>query len=256
MDPGWPRRWRRCVEWGKTLAMPPAIVLEACCGSVEEAAAAQAGGADRLELCAALPTGGVTPSIGMMHAAKEVFSQPIVAMIRPKEGRPSPSPEEQRAALLDVKPLIQAGADELIFGWLTADGRVDKDGMKRMLDEADGTPCCFHRVFDMCRDLDEALEDIIEVGFIRVLTSGGQPNVDLGLDRLRQLQQRAGDRMVILPGGGVRESNVQDLVGKAGLKELHFSFRQKTGIPGYQGDADTTPMPERIRAIRGLVSGP
>jgi copper homeostasis protein len=155
--------------------------------------------------------------------------------------------------LRDVKHLVRAGADQLIFGWLTPDNRVDREGMKRMIEAAEGTPCCFHRVFDMTRDLDEALDDLMSLGFIRVLTSGGAATVDQAFPVLERLQARAGHDFAILAGGGVREANCQELA-RRGLREIHFSFRQPSSTPGYGGVDDFQPLPERISAIRRLTS--
>lgn len=233
--------------------MRPRVLIEACCGSVQEAVAAQHAGADRIELCAALPTGGVTPSQGMIDEARSALSIPIVAMVRPREGGPCPPGEDFRAAVRDVRHAFAAGADEVITGFLDRTRRVDRDRNRALIEAAEGRPMAFHRVFDMCPDLDEALEDVVELGFCRILTSGGAASVETGLAGLRRLVDRAQGRLTILPGGGVRPSNVAKLVTDCRCQEVHFSFREPTGEPGYQGDAEFCPAPDRIRQTRQIL---
>lgn len=230
------------------------IILEACCGSVEEALAAQSAGADRIELCAALPTGGVTPSVGMIEVARENLTIPIVTMVRPKEGVPTVSDTDFRACIKDVEQCIKAGADEIICGFLNDNSEIDIDKNRALIEAADGVPVAFHRVFDMTHSLSESLETIIELGFVRVLTSGGEPDVDQGIHAIKSLVNQANGRITILPGGGVREHNVRQLVDYAGCKELHFSFRKPTGIVGYGGSLDMEPDPNRISEIRRILA--
>lgn len=230
----------------------PHVVLEACCASVEEAVAAFEAGADRVELCAGLPTGGVTPSPGSIEEAKSLVSIPIVAMIRPKEGRPQMSDADYRSTLRDVKHMLRAGADELIVGVLDDQGRIDRVRNRAYIDAAEGRPVAFHRVFDMTPNLEESLDTLIELGFARVLTSGGALDVENGLPSLSRLVMQAGDRITVLAGGGVRPHNARKLV-EAGCRELHFSIRKPSGFGGYQGLDDTVPDPERIRQMRAAV---
>ncbi len=225
------------------------VLLEACCASVEEAFAADEAGIDRIELCAALPTGGVTPSIGMLEEVKARVKVPVVAMVRTREGRADPPEPDFRAAVRDVRSLVRAGADEIVCGVLAADGRVDRARNRELVEAAEGKPVAFHRVFDMTPDLDEALEALVETGFARVLTSGGEADVVTGLSGLRRLVQRSAGRLTILAGGGVRPENARLLVD-AGCRELHFSMREASGRPGYGGAEDFAPLPARIAAMR------
>jgi copper homeostasis protein len=231
------------------------VIIEACCGSVAEAWAAVEGKADRIELCAALPTGGVTPTVGMLEASKERCSLPVVSMVRPKEGGPVIDKAEFRACLKDVKALVRAGSEEIITGFLNSDMKLDKEKNKALIEAAEGVPVALHRVFDMAPDLDRALEEAIELGFCRILTSGGAPDVDQGFDTLARLVQRAGDRITILAGGGVRLHNAKKLVTEGGLKEIHFSFRRRTHVLGYQGDPDTLPDHHRLLDVRQSLAG-
>ncbi|MFZ4508583.1 MAG: copper homeostasis protein CutC [Fimbriimonas sp.] len=226
--------------------------IEVCCGSVEEAIAAEAAGADRVELCAGLPTGGVTPSVGMIEEARAVLRIPIVAMVRPREGRANPPMSDFRASVRDVRHCFSAGADEVIVGVLDAAGEIDMDLNREYLAAAEGLPVAFHRVFDMTPDLDRSLESLVELGFARVLTSGGAADVDLGMARLGSLVVRAAGRITILPGGGVRPHNVRALA-EIGCTEVHFSSRRASRFSGYGGVEDFEPDADRVRLVRELV---
>lgn len=234
----------------------PAVLIEACCASVEEAVAAEKEGADRIELCAALPTGGVTPSIGMIGEAKARVSIPIVAMVRPREGGPDWPEPDFRAAVRDVRHCFAAGADEVITGVLDASSRIDVQRNRELLEAAGGRPVAFHRVFDMTPDLDEALETLIDLGFCRVLTSGGAPSVDEGLMNLSRLVEASEDRITILAGGGVREHNAWFLTKEIECHELHFSIREATDKPCYGGVPDFRPLGGRIAAVRKAALSP
>ncbi|MCE9558929.1 MAG: copper homeostasis protein CutC [Armatimonadetes bacterium] len=229
------------------------ILLEAVTATMDEVMAATAGGVDRIELCEALPTGGVTPSIGMLEEALECCDLPIVTMVRPREGNPTFSNADLKCAVRDVTRCADAGSHEIIFGVLDSANRIDMAMNRELIAAAQGRPVVFHRVFDMIPDLDEGLEQLIELGFSRLLTSGGADNVDLGMDRLSSLLTRAAGRITILPGGGVRPHNAKRLV-EIGCKELHFSFRKLSGKPGYSGIEDTLPDIERALEMRRLVS--
>lgn len=228
------------------------ILIEACCGSVEEAVAAQRAGADRIELCAALPTGGVTPSVGMLREARAELTIPIVAMVRPREGGPCPPDSDFRAAVRDVAVCFENGADEVICGVLDKADQISSAN-REFLSAAAGLPLAFHRVFDMCADLSSSLDRLVDLGFVRVLTSGGEPTVDTALGVIGQLVQKAAGRITILPGGGVRAHNVAQLIN-AGCQELHFSFRSESTARGYGGIPDFLPVPERITEIRAIAN--
>lgn len=229
------------------------VLIEACCGSVEEAVAAEQAGADRIELCAGLPTGGVTPSIGMIEEAREKLSIPIVAMVRPREGRPNPPEEDFRALIRDIRHCLSAGADEVICGVLDSNSEIDFDKNLQIIEAAKGSPVAFHRVFDMTSNLELSLESLIEIGFRRVLTSGCPMTVNEGFDGLKRLTELAGDRIMVLPGGGVRPGNIRQLVNECGCREVHFSFRKQSGAAGYGGVQDFQPDLDRIREAREIL---
>jgi len=237
---------------GGNLQTMPKILIETVAATIDEAIAGGLNGADRIELCAALPTGGVTPSIGMYQEARGRIGVPIVVMIRPREGGPVMSDADFRVALRDVRQFARAGADEIIFGTLNPNGTIDEGRNRELIDAAEGAPVVFHRVFDMVPDVRAGLDVLMKLGFRRVLTSGGSPNVDVGLATLEELVKQAAGDIEILPGGGVRKHNVAALV-EVGCKQVHFSIRRKTDRPGYQGDADTEPDIEALREVREIL---
>ncbi len=201
-------------------------MLEICIDSVGSAVAAEEGGADRVELCANLPEGGTTPSAGIIRAVREVFTGGLMVIIRPRGYDFLYSEPEMQAMLYDIEVARDAGADGVVFGCLQAHGRVDRKQCERLVEAATGSlDMTFHRAFDMSRDLNEALEDIVELGIRRILSSGGAPDVPTGIPKLKELVQQAGDRMSIMPGGGVVAANVGNVVRATGVYEIHLSAR-------------------------------
>jgi len=202
------------------------VLLEVCVDSADGCAAALAGGADRVELCANLVEGGTTPSLGALIASASTRI-PIMAMIRPRGGDFAYSKLELEAMQFDVAIAKQSGARGVVLGALRTDGTVDAETTRALADFARPMEVTFHRAFDMTRDLDEALDVLVEIGIDRVLTSGGEANVIDGLERIAALVRRAGDRIVVMPGGGVREDNIRRVIDATGAREIHFSARSQ-----------------------------
>lgn len=200
-------------------------MLEICIDGVASAKAAAAGGADRVELCANLPEGGTTPSAGMIREVRAAFHGGLMVIIRPRGYDFLFSEEEMAVMLHDVRLARELGADGVVIGCLTAEGRVDRERCARLVEAAGKLDVTFHRAFDMSRDLPEALEDIVSLGIRRVLTSGGAPDVPSGESVIRDLVKRAGHRLSIMPGGGVTELNLGDIVRATGVREIHLSAR-------------------------------
>lgn len=200
-------------------------MLEICIDGVASARAAAAGGADRVELCANLPEGGTTPSAGMIRAVRAAFPGGLMVIIRPRGYDFLYSEDEMSVMQHDIRTARELGADGVVVGCLTADGRVDRERCGRLLEGARGMDVTFHRAFDMTRDLAEALEDIGGLGIRRVLTSGGAPDVPSGVEVIQGLVKRAGGRLSIMPGGGVTEANAGDIVRVTGVREIHLSAR-------------------------------
>ena len=200
--------------------------FEICANSVASCIAAQDGGADRVELCAGIPEGGTTPSVGLIRCAREsiIIGQNVI--IRPRGGDFLYSESEIREMVYDIKAAKGLGVDGLVFGCLCPDGSVDMENMRLLMEAAGDTPVTFHRAFDHTSDPLKALEDIIELGCARILTSGCRPTAAEGAPLLAQLVEKAGDRIIIMPGCGVNEGNIAETARLSGAREFHFSARE------------------------------
>jgi copper homeostasis protein len=245
------------------------MICELVVYNVESALKAQEGGADRIELCDNPADGGTTPSLGIVEVVRPNVSLDVYVMIRPRGGDFCYSSYEFHAMKRDILHFQKAGVDGFVFGILNPDGTLDKKRCKELIDKAKPLRCTCHRAFDMTRDPFEALEDCIEVGFERILTAGQRPKAGEGVDLIRQLIERAGNRIKIMPGSGVNEQTVQEIVGKTGAKEIHFSatserespmvFRNETiAAMGEQGSSEfllRTVDPSRVRKMRELAEG-
>ena len=197
------------------------IILEACVDSVEAAVAAQEGGADRVELCANLLEGGTTPSAGTIQLAREKLDIGLNVMIRPRGGDFCYSDAEFEVMKLDVQLAKKLGADGVVFGILKENGAVDTLRTGELLELARPLSVTFHRAFDMARDPYEAIKDLIGLGIDRILTSGQDLSALEGLDLIADLVQKAGDRIIVMPGGGITERNVKKIVLHSGAREVH-----------------------------------
>ncbi len=195
--------------------------IEICLESVQSVINAEKAGADRVELCSDLFEGGLTPSIAAFRIAKKKTNIPISVMIRPRGGDFCYSDLEFEIMCEEVKTFVKEGADSLVFGILTSDGEVDKKRTKILIDLAKGTPVTFHRAFDMTRDLDKALQDLIDLKVTRVLTSGGEETVLEGFQTLARLVKKAGDDIIVMPGCGITERNFDFIKKNIGASEYH-----------------------------------
>ncbi|WP_291528888.1 copper homeostasis protein CutC [Bacteroides sp. UBA939] len=207
--------------------------FEICANSVESCIAAQVGGANRVELCAGIPEGGTTPSYGDIVIARQLLNKTLLhVIIRPRGGDFFYSPIEQRTMLEDINNARRLGADGVVFGCLNAKGDIDMPVMKRLMEASHGMSVTFHRAFDVCRNPQEALEQIIESGCNRILTSGQQPTAVQGIPLLKELQQQAAGRIILLAGCGVNENNIARIAARTGIREYHFSAREniKSGM--------------------------
>lgn len=201
--------------------------FEVCANSVESCLAAQAGGADRVELCAGIPEGGTTPSYGEISVARELLSTTrLHVIIRPRGGDFLYSPVEVKTMLKDIEMARQLGADGVVFGCLTAEGEIDILVMQELMKASQGLSVTFHRAFDVCRHPQKALEQIIELGCNRILTSGQQPTAEQGIPLLKELQEQAAGRIILLAGCGVNEKNISRIASETGIREFHFSARK------------------------------
>ena len=202
-------------------------IIEICANSAQSCVEAEAGGATRVELCAGIPEGGTTPSYGDIVIAREVLQNTrLHVIIRPRSGDFLYSPIEQRIMLKDIDNARRLGADGVVLGCLTDDGEIDIPLMKQFMEAAQDISVTFHRAFDVCRNPQKALEDIISLGCDRILTSGQQATAELGIPLLKELQQQAAGRITLLAGCGVNETNIARIAQETGINEFHFSARE------------------------------
>jgi len=196
-------------------------LLEISVETLEAALAAQRGGADRVELCGNLSLGGVTPSVELMQTVRDQLRIPIFGMIRPRGGEFVYSEAEFAEMKRSIGEAKQAGVDGVVAGVLTSDGSVDMERTRELVALARPLPLTFHRAFDDCRDLRGALEEVIQTGASRILTSGGAQSALEGAAILAELVAAAGSRITIVPGAGISASNIAMVVRETGAREFH-----------------------------------
>ncbi|MEE6486319.1 hypothetical protein FKM82_014573 [Ascaphus truei] len=189
------------------------FLMEVCVDSVESAVNAERGGAGRIELCANLLEGGTTPTIGVLQVVKQYVQIPVYVMIRPRGGDFLYSDREVEVMKADIRLAKIHGADGLVFGALTEDGRIDTELCMELL------------AFDMVYDPAVAMETLISLGFERVLTSGCDSSALEGLPLIKRLVEQAKGRIIVMPGGGITERNLQRILEGAGVQEFHCSAR-------------------------------
>ena len=211
--------------------MSHSITLEVLVESVESGIAAMAGGADRLEVCQNLFEGGTTPSAGLVTALREAVDLPIQVMIRPRGGDFCYSTREFEVMRHDLRILKELGSAGVVLGLLLPDGTVDRDRTAELIALARPLSVTFHRAIDMTRDVFEALETLVDLGVDRVLTSGGEATVIEGAEVIAEMVKRAGERIVVMPGGGIRERNVERVLRLTGAREIHVSGTKSIASP-------------------------
>ena len=199
----------------------PRVLVEACVGSVDEALAAEQGGADRLELCDNLDVGGTTPNHVLISEVKRRVRIPVAMMVRPRGGSFVFSAAELDTMRRDLDLVRSLGADAIVIGLLDRTGRVDVETTRALVECAAGTPVTFHRAFDEANDQPAALDALIDARVSRVLTGGGPSTALAGADSLRALVERADGRISIMAGGTVRAENVGEVVQRSGVREVH-----------------------------------
>ncbi|GHE92807.1 copper homeostasis protein CutC [Aliiroseovarius zhejiangensis] len=196
--------------------------LEICVDTIDGAIAAQAGGADRIELCAALSEGGLTPSAGLMVAASRL-DIPCYAMIRPRSGLFVYSDADVQLMLDDLAAVKEADLAGVVLGAQKPDGTLDTAVLGLLLAAAEGLGATLHRVIDVVPDPLAALDQAIALGFERVLTSGGAATAVEGADRIQAMIRHAAGRIAIMPGSGLTDGNISDFVAQTGVREVHAS---------------------------------
>ena len=200
--------------------------LEACIETIEEAKAAAKHGLDRVELCTALDLGGLTPPTSLIQACTPIIDTHV--MIRPRGGDFVYKPDELDLMKTDIQVAAEYGAAGVVFGCLTGTNALDIDANRELVKAAkkEGLACTFHRAFDFLFDMEPALETLIELGFNRILTSGGQATAYNGLNQIMELITLANGRIEIMAGSGVSADNIKTIKA-AGVDAAHFSIRKK-----------------------------
>src|SRR5258708_32475695 len=199
------------------------MTIEIVVYNIESARKAEEGGADRIELCDNPGEGGTTPSIGTVEVVRRNVNLDVFIMLRPRGGDFCYSNDEFYSMKRDLLQSQKLSVDGFVLGILNPNGTIDKKRCKELIDKARPLKVTCHRAFDMTRDPFEALEDCIEVGFDRILTSGQHPKALQGVALIQQLVQKAGNRISIMAGSGVNEDTVKEIVTRTGVKEIHFS---------------------------------
>ena len=196
--------------------------IEVCCSSLKEVLEAERAGAFRVELCGAIALGGITPSYGVIRSVVEaVTTIKVNVLIRVREGGFCYSDEEVEAMCRDIEFCREVGVDGVVIGALTAEGEIDIVACRKMMAAAQGMSVTFHRAFDVCRNGEKALEDIISLGCDRLLTSGMEQDAEQGATYIAKLVEQAAGRIVIMPGAGIRPSNIAMIEKITAATEFH-----------------------------------
>ena len=221
------------------------------------------GGADRIELCANLAEGGTTPSYAHIKKCREAFDIALFPIIRPRGGDFLYTKDEFEIMKNDIKLCNEIGCDGIVIGLLNMDGTIDMTRTSELIELAYPLDVTFHRAFDRCKDPFMALEELIEIGCQRILTSGQKPTVSEGVDLIAELNKKADDRIVIMPGSGLRKENIKMLAEKTGCIEFHSSLRGKAKSPmqfihpafanSEESYFNNEISPDEVRALRNAL---
>ncbi len=199
------------------------ITMEVCCYNLESAIYAEAAGADRIELCANRHQGGTTPSYGMLEVVRKIVEIPIFSMIRPRGGDFLYSKEELEVMLHDIQMAKELGMEGVVIGVLRKDGQVDIEVMSRLIEVARPLEVTFHRAFDLTPDPMKSLEDLKSLGVDRLLTSGHRSSAFEGMEVIISLVKSSQDKLLVMPGAGINEENLTQILQHTGAKEFHVS---------------------------------
>jgi copper homeostasis protein len=226
------------------------ILLEVSVETAQAAVAAERGGAQRIELCAQLNVGGLTPSENLMRMTRKSVRVPIFAMIRPRPDDFVYSQEELSQMRRDIIAVQRLGMDGIVLGILTRERHVDIDRTRELVIAAQPLPVTFHRAFDDVADVNAALGDVIETGAARILTSGGAASAPAGIEKLACLVTAAKERVIIIPGGGINASNAVHVARKSGARELHSGL----GSVLAYGHEDYVQFENEVRALAAQIA--
>lgn len=251
----------------KTTKSP--FLIEVCANSVASALAAQTGGAARVELCSALAEGGITPSAAVIELARERLQIPLHVLIRPRGGDFCYDDTEFNLMKRDIAFSKRAGVDGVVIGILNPNGHVDTTRTSELIAAARPMSVTFHRAFDMTADAFRALDDVLALGAERLLTSGQRGSAVEGKGLIADLVRRAGDRLIVMPGAGINEGNVRELITATRAREYHLSGQKKVasrmvyrnphvfmGVPGLPEYEIGVTDADKIRCVVQAVNEP
>jgi copper homeostasis protein len=210
------------------------IITEIAVFTPLSAIEASSAGADRIELCSGYSEGGLSPTLGSVVYVRKNCSARLHVMIRPRTGNFVYDEGEKKIILSDIEFCRQAGADGVVVGALLPDGNIDKEFISQVVENARQMSVTYHRAFDLCPDLHAALEDLMDCGVHRVLTSGGKNDAITGKEEIAELVRKAAGRIIILPGGGITPMNAGDFIKFTGVNEVHFSAKKRIRGNSYQ----------------------
>lgn len=245
------------------------MIIEIAANSYESAKIASQAGADRIELCSNLEIGGTTSSPGQLRCVKNNLPIPVHALIRPRGGDFIYYESEMDEIIESILYCRSIGVEGVVLGFLTPEGEVDVLKARKVLEHTEGLVTTFHRAFDMVINQEKALETIIDLGFDRILTSGGQQSMPEGVKQIANLVSKAENRITIMPGGGINENNIEDVIQYTGASEFHLSGKVVVKSPiEYRNKALELIKPEdihpynyhqssyeKIRRVVGKVKG-
>jgi copper homeostasis protein len=241
------------------------ILVEACVDAIDAALEAERGGASRIELCGELLQGGVTPSAGLIAAVWEKIDIPLFVLVRPRTGDFLYTDDELDVMRRDIEQAKSLGVDGVAMGVLTADGDVDVERMRSLIELARPMSVTFHRAFDFTRDRETTLEALLELGVNRVLTSGGAPTAAEGAEAIAALVRTVGERITVMAGGSITAANVGEIVGSTGVTEVHvrgagrvasaMRHRRDSVHLSRAGDGEYERSVARADEIRRVVEG-
>jgi copper homeostasis protein len=218
------------------------------------------GGADRIELCSALSEGGITPSYGLIRQCRQAFNVALFPIIRPRGGDFLYTQEEFDLMKQDVLLCKQSGCEGVVIGLLNKDGSIDIKRTSQLVQMAYPLEVTFHRAFDRCKDPFQAMEQLINIGCQRILTSGQKPTAPEGVDLITQLIKQADDRIIIMPGSGVRKENIKMIAEKTGAAEFHSSLKGQriSGMdfihPSFNEMNNAAIDPAEVKALRSALN--
>lgn len=202
--------------------MEKEIKIEICCGSVDDCITAKKSGAHRVELVSAHQLGGLTPTAGTLYQVKNKVDITVAAIIRPRMSGFNYSQEDYEVMCYDTRHFVEMGADGIVFGFLKEDSTLDYERCARLLEIIGDRESVFHRAIDIIKEPHKAIEQLIGLGVTRILTSGFVPSSYDGRETIKELQKLYGDKIQILAGGGITETNVSEILSYTGINQVHF----------------------------------